>query len=212
MRLYFARHGESEANVARSIANRGWSHPLTDLGRRQAGVLAGRLQADLVGVAPSRIRILSSPLQRAVETGGIVALSLGRTVERTDALREADCGVMEGRGDPQAWAAHDAVESRWLAGDHTAAIEGGECLDDLLARFVPWIDSLVREASEAPDTAIVAIGHGTLYRFVLSAVVSGPDGAPIARPELDKAEAIVTETGGSGRLLEVARWSTTVGS
>ena len=35
MKLYFVRHGESEANVLGVISNRGFQHPLTDTGIRK---------------------------------------------------------------------------------------------------------------------------------------------------------------------------------
>ena len=38
MRLYFARHGESEANILKEFSNRPGKHGLTDKGKRQAGV------------------------------------------------------------------------------------------------------------------------------------------------------------------------------
>src|SRR5579859_4077000 len=44
MKLYFVRHGESEANVARIISNREQPHALTSNGIRQAHALADSLQ------------------------------------------------------------------------------------------------------------------------------------------------------------------------
>lgn len=43
MRLIFARHGESQANVERIISNRALPHGLTAKGRAQAETLALRL-------------------------------------------------------------------------------------------------------------------------------------------------------------------------
>ena len=60
MNLYFARHGESEANIQNVISNRGLQHPLTLNGRKQAARLAEHLKdAGLAG-------IFCSPIQRAV--------------------------------------------------------------------------------------------------------------------------------------------------
>ena len=45
MNLYFARHGESEANIQNVISNRGWPHQLTLNGRqKQAARLAEQSQ------------------------------------------------------------------------------------------------------------------------------------------------------------------------
>jgi len=201
MRVYFARHGESEANLHRVVANRGWSYPLTERGRGQAARLAGFVRADLVacGLMPAHldgrawVRIVSSPLRRAAETASVLHAALdGGTLELADSLREADCGVMEGRSDEAAWAAHDDVESRWLRGDRAARIEGGESLDDLLERFMPWLRSTLDRAG--PTDALVAVGHGSLYRFVLPEAIQDADGGRIAvAAELGQAEALVVE-------------------
>src|SRR5512136_313555 len=108
MRFYFVRHGQSEANVQRVISNRDLPHPLTELGRRQADALAQAL-ADVPLAA-----IYSSPIIRAVQTAQIVAASNGLPLEIADALREPDCGIMEGRADEEAWAEHDRVVYDWV--------------------------------------------------------------------------------------------------
>jgi broad specificity phosphatase PhoE len=208
MRLYFARHGESEANVARVIANRGWAYPLTDRGRAQALRLARRLEVDLRQLGPDtmeRLQIHASPLRRAAETADIVATVLGAPVVTADALREADCGVIEGRSDPEAWAAHDAVQARWRAGATSDRIDGGESLDDVLDRIETFVHDVVRRVD--PDAAIVCVGHGSVYRFALPVVLVGPVGAQIEGVEVGQAGAVVAEVDGTGRLVEVARWA-----
>ena len=70
MKLYFVRHGESEANVLQVISNRGWMHPLTEKGRQQANTLAEKLRG--AGIT----KIYTSPLRRAVETAEILSRSL----------------------------------------------------------------------------------------------------------------------------------------
>ena len=93
---------------------------------------------------------------------------------------------MEGRSDSAAWVAHDQVQASWAAGDHGARIDGGESLDDLVGRFVPWLRSVV-----AGNDTVVAIGHGSLYRFVLPRVVVDRDGRAIAPPEIGQGCALV---------------------
>ena len=60
MRIYFSRHGESEANLLHEHANRGFKYGLTETGRAQTAALSARLEN--VPLA----RIYSSPLKRAV--------------------------------------------------------------------------------------------------------------------------------------------------
>lgn len=91
MKLYFVRHGESEANLLREFSNRGLKHGLTDKGRTQAAELAQKLKETPV------TKIFSSPLLRAVQTTEILAASLSKPYQLTGALREYDCGVLEGK-------------------------------------------------------------------------------------------------------------------
>lgn len=60
MRLLFARHGESEANVDRVFSNRGWGHPLTPAGREQARVLA---ESDLAFTATVEAELVAGRLR-----------------------------------------------------------------------------------------------------------------------------------------------------
>ena len=91
MRIYFARHGESQANLLHEISNRGLRHGLTRKGREQAEGLARRLQGIPIAT------IYSSPVLRAIETSVILAHRLDVDYEVTEALREYDCGILEGR-------------------------------------------------------------------------------------------------------------------
>ena len=160
MRLYFVRHGQSEANVQRVISNRSLPYPLTELGRQQAEALAQSL-ADVPIAA-----IYSSPILRAAQTAEIVAAAKGLPIEFVDALREPDCGIMEGRGDEAAWAEHDRVTSDWLDGKFDNRIAGGESYNDLRARFVPFIDHLVAVHGRT-DHNLLLIAHGSLLYLML---------------------------------------------
>ena len=67
MRLYFVRHGESEANTLHVISNRESPFGLTALGKKQANILADSLKDIPVTV------IFSSPILRARETADILS-------------------------------------------------------------------------------------------------------------------------------------------
>ncbi len=165
-RLYFVRHGESEANVQKVYSNRGKVHPLTSLGVRQANELARRLSED--PGAQSLRRIYTSPILRAVQTAEILAQALSLPVEETDALREFDCGVIEGLNYQQGGARYLEVRDDWIVrGLSGSRIEGGESLDDIRARFLPFIERL-KSAGED----VVLVGHGGVYLTVLPDVVT----------------------------------------
>jgi broad specificity phosphatase PhoE len=165
MRLYFARHGQSEANVLRVISNRELVHPLTELGRQQAAELAQAL------ASISITKIYSSPLLRARQTAEIVAAVLSVPIEIADALREPDCGIAEGRSDAAAWEAHRRAWAEWLDERHyDYRIEGGESFNDLRARFMPFIDRLWHERDTADH--VLLISHGELLIMMLSVLLA----------------------------------------
>jgi probable phosphoglycerate mutase len=191
MKIYFVRHGQSEANVLRVISNRDLPHHLTDLGRQQAETLARSL-ADVPLAA-----IYSSPIVRATETAQIVAASKGLPIEIADALREPDCGIMEGRGDEAAWAEHDRVVGDWLAGRYDSRIAGGESYDDLRARFVPLIDRLVNEHGES-DHNLLVITHGSLLYMMLPLVLTNIDLASVGEYPMPNTAVIRAEKRANG--------------
>ncbi len=169
MKLYFVRHGESEANILRVVSNRGLVHGLTEKGRGQATALAEKLKQGSVA------RIFSSPLLRAIQTAEIVSVALGVPFQVTDALCEYDCGVLEGKSDEASWAEHRAVIEDWIYNKNwDRRSEGGESLNDIRARFVPFIEQLVCADRDTPG-AFVLIGHGGVYRTMFPLVFANID-------------------------------------
>jgi len=116
-------------------------------------------------------RIYSSPLLRAFETAGILAEALGVACEVTDALREFDCGIAEGRSDTAAWELHRQVMKQWLQdGRLDARIEQGESFYDIQCRFLPFVELLLEAPGEAEK--VILVGHGGLYQCMLPVVLA----------------------------------------
>src|SRR5690242_5572321 len=168
MRLYFIRHGESEANVQHIISNRGLKHGLTGKGRQQVATCADTLKG------LSIVKLYSSPLLRARQTAEILGKALGLEYEVAGALCEYDCGVLEGRSDDEAWAMHWAVNRDWFESQKwESRTEGGESFLDIKARFVPFIDQLIARRDVSGDVALV--GHGGTYISMLPLVMKNID-------------------------------------
>lgn len=165
MQLYFARHGESTANLAHVFSNRELDHPLTEKGRVQAVELAQKLTTEEISL------LYTSPVPRARETAALIGERLGIQPEVNPALREFDVGEFEGRADDDAWRTFGELYDRWLMqGDLEARIPGGENYLEIRARFVPFIDELV-EQYHSTDTGILFISHGGIYRLMLPLVL-----------------------------------------
>ena len=193
MKIYFARHGESQANTQRILSTRGLKHPLTRTGRQQAALLA-RLLRD-----QSITYIYSSPILRALETSILVAQALGVDYEVTDALRENDVGVLEDRADEEAWQSWRIVFDDWiLHRRRETVIEGGETYDQVRNRFDLFIDSLVQKYAQA-DANLLCVGHGALYWTALPHVLKNVDTEFITRHQgFDYATLVVAELRAAG--------------
>lgn len=165
MQVYFVRHGESEANVLHEFSNWGLKHGLTPRGRDQTQTLATRL------AGLSDARLYTSPILRAMQTADMLAQAWGARFRVTEALREYDVGVWEGRTDPAGWAEHDAVYAAWLRGEWEQRTGGGESFLDIRDRFIPFIQDLVR-AYQDTEAALVLVSHGGLYRCMLPLVLT----------------------------------------
>jgi probable phosphoglycerate mutase len=196
VQVLFIRHGESEANVLNLISNRGRRHGLTARGQAQAAALAERLRP--VPLAA----LYHSPLLRAEETAARLAAASGVPAQPADALREYDCGVLEGCSDPASWLRYETVLVMWLRrGDHDHRPEGGESFNDIRARFVPFVASFVAQhAGTAATVALVA--HGGLYRLMLPLVLANVTTAFAMETPIPNTGVVVAETRG-GQLVGV---------
>ena len=169
MRLIFARHGQSEANLLRIFSNRDLLHPLTPLGREQALQLAHRLQAEPIS------QIFVSPILRARQTAEIVSAGLGVPIILTDALREYDVGVLEGTSDPSGWDLYDEILREWVDHHHwDRGFAGGESFNDMRRRFLPFIEGLVSQSKNSAQTLLL-VTHGGLLRCMLPLVLANID-------------------------------------
>lgn len=197
MRLYFIRHGESEANIQRIISNRGLKHGLTGRGRQQVATCAETLKGLPI------VKLYSSPLLRAQQTAEILGKTLGLDYEVADALCEYDCGILEGRSDDEAWAMHHAVTTDWFGSQKwESRAEGGESFLDIKARFVPFIDQLIARRDLTGDVALV--GHGGTYISMLPLVMNNIDHAFALENRFSNAGYVIAETTPDG--LRCVEW------
>ena len=188
MKLYFARHGESEANVQQVFWNQPEKYGLTDKGKEQAYNLVGNLDS----IAFSAI--YCSPVLRAVQTAGIVGSRLDLTPEVADGLREWDVGIIEGKKyNQETQALHWQVTAQWMKHDnHDAQIEGGESYTDIAGRFIPFINTL-QETYGSTDTNVLLISHGGTLACMLPLLLSNVDKAFSLHRSIGYTTLIVTE-------------------
>jgi probable phosphoglycerate mutase len=135
------RHGETEWSVAQKHTGR-TDVPLTDRGREQARALGARLAGREFAL------VLSSPLQRALETCRLAGL--GDRLEVVDDLAEWDYGDYDGLTTAEIRSQHPDWDL-WRDG-----CPGGETPDQVGAR-ADRVVARVRDAGG--DCALFAHGH-----------------------------------------------------
>jgi len=189
MKLYFVRHGESEANLLHEFSNRGFKHGLTERGFQQAEKLGLKLR----GVPFTKI--YTSPLKRAFQTAEILKKYQDCPLEISDALREFDTGILEGRSNPESWEIHNQVFDQWREGIWTACTPGGESRLDIQARFIPFIKGLTQIFE---DENILLVGHGGLFHCMLPLIFTNLDDDSIREFQIHNAMPIIAEERADG--------------
>lgn len=161
MRLYVARHGETDWNFAGRYQGQ-LESSLTELGRRQAAALAGAL-ADS-GAA----RVIASPLRRCVDTARPVAERLHASVETDARLLEIAHGTWEGRLRDEIERTDSQRMRAWRDAPHTVTFAGGESLADVDFRWRAFAESLHGQRD------VVVVTHDVLVRLAILAATNRP--------------------------------------
>lgn len=161
-KLYLLRHGQTEFNVKKLVQGR-CDSPLTDLGRKQAGMAAAWLKGH--DVVPDKV--VSSPLGRAMDTAQLVATELlgpDAAVEPCEGIIERCYGTFEE-------GPHDALPTDvWDPGEDLVPF-GGEGSRALQERMVGTLTNLMD--SEDTET-LLAVSHGSASRQFIKA--AAPEG------------------------------------
>ena len=198
LRVVLARHGQTPANVARTLDTRLPGPGLTDRGRRQAAALGAALAAE--HPPPTTIAaVYSSAATRARETAGLVAGELGLVPSVVEGLQEVQVGELEGRNDETAVAEFLDVVDRWRAGEVDVAFDGGESATDLLGRFGRGLDEV--RANHARGGTVVVVAHGAAIRLAAGGLAVDDTRVRPAEDHLDNCGYVVlAATGGGWRL------------
>ena len=194
MKLYFLRHGQSEANTRHIISNRESPLGLTALGKEQANALAKSLsEVPVTG-------IYASPVCRARETAEILAAAFHQNYQVTEALREYDCGILEDQSDEGSWKLHREIAEDWVLNhNYSRKPERGESFLEIQNRFVPFVENLLRKRSDQ-DEHVLLVGHGGLFQLMLPLVLSNVDDVFVQSHGMGHTECILAEVR-AGRLV-----------
>jgi probable phosphoglycerate mutase len=189
MRLLLVRHGQSEWNAGRILQGQA-DIPLSDLGRRQADMLAPAI----AGLNPCRA--ITSDLVRASETADRLGFPGARREPR---LREIDVGAWQGRAIAELEARDAAAYQGWRAGTHRP--EGAE----LWAEFADRTARAVLDEAAQGGKTLLAVCHGGVIRALLHRLLAlAPRQViPVAPASLT---ALRLGPDGGGARLELFNW------
>ena len=155
-RLVFVRHGVTDWNAEGRWQGR-LDPPLSERGRREAQMVAGRLAAD-PDLRPGRI--LSSTLARASETAAIIGGSVGVEPEPDARLVEIGAGEWEGRTHAEL-AAIDGERYRAWRTTPGYGPPGGEPIPEATER----IRSILDHVTASHTWPVLLVSHGGTLRI-----------------------------------------------
>jgi broad specificity phosphatase PhoE len=179
--LYFARHGETEANVRKLFQGHTVDTPLTERGLKQTKTLARILEGHVDD--PAGLKYVASPLPRARLTMELMRDHLGLPIDKfkTDKrLAEIDLGKWDGLTHKQARALDPKMFDKREADKWNVRVPGGEDYADVAKRAVSWVNGL------KSDT--FAISHGAFTR-ILRGLFTGLDAQEMS--ELDEPQGVI---------------------
>ena len=150
MKLYTARHGETQWNALNKVLGR------TDDALTDDGLLGARILADRLDNTDIQL-VITSPLQRAYITGKTVADRLGIPLRTDGRLIEQNYGVFEGVDrDDQAY--------QKAKREYFARYPQGESFLDVAARVYPFLEEL----KKGPEKSVLVVTHGGICRVIHS--------------------------------------------
>ena len=146
--LWLVRHGETEANSEGKTRGR-MQVPLDERGGRQADRAAAWLKQKRVA------RIVSSPVNRSLETAYAIANMTGAQVEMDDRLASLDIGDMAGEDGQQSQGRIEEYEA-----NPGEPMPGGESFAEFKARVEDVLTELLQSAT--PDAPAAVVTHDSV--------------------------------------------------
>ncbi len=161
-RLYLVRHGETAWNL--EMKYQGHSDvPLSERGREQARLLAGRLAKNRIAA------FYASDLRRATETAAILAEPHGLPVKTHPSLREMNFGLWEGLTSQEIKKNYGELAGRWWQDPLHTRLPNGENLRDLAGRVNETMDGITRRYLD--NREVVVVSHGGPIRVYIATLL-----------------------------------------
>jgi phosphoserine phosphatase len=157
-KVILTRHGHVEGITPARFRGR-LDLPLTALGQRQIAATSRRINA-----AWRIAAVYTSPMSRCVATGQAIAASSGLMTSALPGLNDIDYGEWQGLTREEAEARWPDAVATWYRAPQLAEPQGGETLQEVLARAAAMLRELV---ARHRDDTIVLVGHDSVNRVIL---------------------------------------------
>jgi phosphoserine phosphatase len=157
-KIILTRHGHVEGIAPARFRGR-LDLPLTALGQRQIAATSRRINA-----AWRIAAVYTSPMSRCVVTGQAIAASSGLTAGVLPGLNDIDYGEWQGLTRDEAAARWPDAVATWYRTPQLVQPQGGETLQDVLARAAAMLRELV---ARHRDDTIALVGHDSVNRVIL---------------------------------------------
>lgn len=195
MRLLLIRHGETASNVVQALDTAAPGAPLNEVGVVQAEKLALSLGKEKLDA------VYSSPLIRAKMTATPIVLPRGLILAEHAGLSEISAGELEMRTDLDAQLAYRDVFFKWLQGDLSAKIPGGEDGRTALDRF----SAVVEQAQHDGVESLAVVSHGAMLMTWVARRKSNFDLSLLRDAPMQNTGVAVLESG-SGDRWNIESW------
>ncbi|MCP4219675.1 MAG: histidine phosphatase family protein [bacterium] len=156
--IYLIRHGETESN-RKGIFRGRLDIPLSPTGRKQAEGLRGYFEKLPVDA------VLSSPLQRAVETAQIAFP--GHAPLNEEKLDNLDLGDWSGMEKEVVKRTYPGQWEDWITRPESITFPGGESLTDVLGR----VSRLLREIVSGTHASVALVSHRSVVKVIIAAAI-----------------------------------------
>ncbi|VVE65675.1 histidine phosphatase family protein [Pandoraea captiosa] len=184
--LTLIRHGETDWNRVKRIQGH-TDIPLSVEGQRQAVLLGERIAREVAAQGSVFDHVLTSDLQRAVQTAAPVALACGLPLVRTARLRERHYGVFETHVPDEIQAAFPRDYAQWQTRDPDFVIPGGESMRAFYARVTEFIAQVLRDYA---GQRVALVAHGGVldcsYRLATGLALTEPRAYPLLNASVNR--------------------------
>lgn len=162
MKVYFARHGQTDWNILRKVQGT-TDIPLNETGILQAGQLCENLKEKNIRFS----KIYTSYQKRAVQTAQVVDDQFQTGYEIVNGLEEMNLGLFEGHTWEEIHALYPKELELWNSYKRYNKSPEGESYQMVMERLFKALDYIFEKNDTSSDDNILIISHGAVIMTLI---------------------------------------------